>query len=176
MQQNKKSFIKTLDGCLDKVEITIGIIAFLGMTFTVLISVILRYVVRVPNLVGEEISRYFLVTVVFIGISVCMRVKGHMGVTIFVDHLPFRIRAVVRCFADLVSTVTILGISYFAWKYAFAAVKHPQISVATGLPMYVMYAVMAFGFTLSAIHLLILFWNDYLSKTHPLSEKEGGNG
>ena len=65
------------------------------MTFTVLISIILRYVVRVPNLVGEEISRYFLVTVVFIGISMCMRVKGHMGVTIFVDHLPSRIQAVV---------------------------------------------------------------------------------
>lgn len=176
MQQKNKSFVKILDRCLDKVEITIGIIAFLGMTFTVLISIILRYIVRVPNLVGEEISRYFLVTVVFIGISVCMRVKGHMGVTIFVDHLPSRAQAVVRCFADLVSTATIFGISYFAWKYALAAVEHPQISVATGLPMYVMYAVMALGFTLSAIRLLILFWNDYLSITHPLSEKEGGNG
>ena len=176
MQQKNKSFVKILDRCLDKVEITIGIISCLGMTFTVLISIILRYIVRVPNLVGEEISRYFLVTVVFIGISVCMRVKGHMGVTIFVDHLPSRAQAVVRCFADLVSTATIFGISYFAWKYALAAVEHPQISVATGLPMYVMYAVMALGFTLSAIRLLILFWNDHLSITHPLSEKEGGNG
>ena len=112
MQQNKKSFVKILDGYLDKVEITIDIIAFLGMTFTVLISIILRYVVRVPNLVGEEISRYFLVTVVFIGISMCMRVKGHMGVTIFVDHLPSRIQAVLRCFADLVSIVTICGVSF----------------------------------------------------------------
>lgn len=175
MQQKKNSFIKTVDKYLDKLEMTIEMLAFWGMLVIVLISIVLRYVLKVPNKAGEEIARYLLVTVVFVGISMCMRVKGHMGVTIFVDHLPNRLRNAVRCFADLLTTATVFAVSVFACRYTIAGTKHPQISVATGLPMYVMYGVMAFGFSISTVRLAMLFWNDYISKTHPLSPEEGEN-
>lgn len=56
------------------------------MTVSVLLAIVLRYVLKVPNIAGEEISRYLLVTIVFIGISMCVRTRSHMGVTIFSGH------------------------------------------------------------------------------------------
>ena len=104
--------IRLIDKCLDLFEMTVSALALLGMTVSVLLAIVLRYVLKVPNIAGEEISRYLLVTIVFIGISMCVRTRSHMGVTIFVDMLPACLRRVVMVIADIITTVT-LGI--IAW-------------------------------------------------------------
>ena len=167
--------IRLIDKCLDLFEMTVSALALLGMTVSVLLAIVLRYVLKVPNIAGEEISRYLLVTMVFIGISMCVRTRSLMGVTIFVDMLPACLRRVVMVIADIITTVTLGFISVLSWLYVASSLARPQFSVTTGMPMAVIYTVMALGLTLSALRSAMLFWSDYLTTTHPLGVQKGGD-
>ena len=167
--------IRWIDKCLDLFEMTVSALALLGMTVSVLLAIVMRYVLKIPNISGEEISRYLLVTIIFIGISMCVRTRSHMGVTIFVDKLPAGLRRVVMILADIITTATLIFISVLGWQYVVTSLARPQFSVTTGIPMAVIYAVMALGLTLSALRSAMLFWSDYLTATHPLGVQKGGD-
>ena len=162
-----------LDRCIGFFEDVVSISALCLMTLSVLVAVVLRYGLGKPNIMGEEISRYLFVTMVYIGISICARERTHMGVTIFVDHVPKRVQKPVRIVADLVTTATFVMLSWLGWVYVKSGLTRIQYSPATGIPIAVMYSVMAVGLTLSAIHFAMLFWNDYISKRHPLGLPKG---
>lgn len=119
--------IRLIDKCLDLFEMTVSALALLGMTVSVLLAIVLRYVLKVPNIAGEEISRYLLVTIVFIGISMCVRTRSHMGVTIFVDMLPACLRRVVMVIADIITTVTLGFISVLSWLYVASSLARPAV-------------------------------------------------
>jgi TRAP-type C4-dicarboxylate transport system permease small subunit len=160
--------LQLVDQYLDLFEITVTAVVLCSMTIVILINIILRYVMKIPNSWGEEISRYLFVTFVFIGVSMCVRGRKNVGVTIFVDKIPVPLRRIVMIAVDLITIVTLSYISRLSWYYVYTSLARPQYSVGTGLPMFIIYGVMALGLTMSALRSVMLFSSDYLTQTHPL--------
>ena len=156
----KHTLIRKIDKGLLNVENTLAGIAYAIMVVVVFVGVILRYVVKTPNLYGEEISRYLMVMCVFLGIAAGCRQKVHLSVEMFVDMFPKPVRKAIQF---IVRTLVVLLYGYLTYA-GFTMVQQMkmlgQTSPAMRLPMWIMYGVIALGFLLSLLTEIILYIND----------------
>ena len=105
MKKNQRllHFIKKTDAVLAKIEDAFSMLCMTGMVIAVLVGVALRFIFRMPNPYGEEISRYLLIAAVFIGISLAQRERAHLGIDNLVMVLPQKWAKRLRCFTDFLS-------------------------------------------------------------------------
>lgn len=83
--------LKKLDQAFSKVEGFLSVVLFLAMVAIVCWSVICRYALKIPFLQSEELARYLMIYIVYIGTSIGVKSKSHIGVEVFVDMLPEKI-------------------------------------------------------------------------------------
>jgi TRAP-type C4-dicarboxylate transport system permease small subunit len=71
-----KGFTKVIDG--------LGIFMFIALSVIVFLQVVFRFVLRLPAPWSEEMARYLLVTMTFIGAAIAVRYQSHLvAVNIF---------------------------------------------------------------------------------------------
>ena len=99
------------------------IVLMLGMTVTVFVQIVFRYVFNAPLDWSEEIARFSFVWVSFFGASALMRVREHINVTVFTDNFPPRVRALAIFLANLCALICIyfflvggLALTYNEWR------------------------------------------------------------
>jgi len=79
------SALQRCDNILSAAESWITVICFALMCLIVIIGIIMRFILKTPNPYGEEASRYLMVCGIFIGVSIGVRQRAHLGVTVIVD-------------------------------------------------------------------------------------------
>ena len=72
--------LKKLDQAFSKVEGFLSVVLFLAMVAIVCWSVICRYALKIPFLQSEELARYLMIYIVYIGTSIGVKSKSHIGV------------------------------------------------------------------------------------------------
>lgn len=119
----------------------------LGLVITQVVS---RYVFHSPFTWTEEIARFALVWLAFVGAGFVMARRLHIVVDLLVDKLNITGKRIVNGFAILVVlTASVL----MTWAGADLAVRTAALkSPAAGLPMPVLYSAVAVGFALIFIH------------------------
>lgn len=100
--------LKKLDQAFSKVEGFLSVVLFLAMVAIVCWSVICRYALKIPFLQSEELARYLMIYIVYIGTSIGVKSKSHIGVEVFVDMLPEKIYKKVRIFTEILCFNSIL--------------------------------------------------------------------
>jgi TRAP-type C4-dicarboxylate transport system permease small subunit len=65
-----KGFTKVIDG--------LGIFIFIALSVIVFLQVVFRFVLRLPAPWSEEMARYLLVTMTFIGAAIAVRYQSHL--------------------------------------------------------------------------------------------------
>jgi C4-dicarboxylate transporter DctQ subunit len=163
-QQGFKKAFLALDKFLTFIEQNMAIFCFLIMTLVVLMGIVLRFVFKVPNLGGEELSRYMMVTGVFFGVSLAAREKAHMGINIVIERLPKKSSQVVRFIAELVSLFAYGLFAYLSCLFVMKINRFGQISPALNLPMAAIYSTLLIGFALSFIRQMMIIWNDFFAE------------
>lgn len=88
---------------IDWVEAIIAV-AFILMIIALLLQVFARYVVQVSIPWTEEISRYLLVLLTFVGAALAIRDKQHIAITFLLDRIP----ETARICLDLLFTVLVM--------------------------------------------------------------------
>jgi len=77
----------------------ISTLAFIVMVIVVLLQIFARYVIRVSIPWTEELARYLLILITFIGGALAIRDKQHIAVTAIIDKLPKKLRYYLnKCF------------------------------------------------------------------------------
>lgn len=143
----------------------------IAMCFIVLASVIMRYALKIPFTWGEEAARYLMIFAAMLAIGMGVREKSHLGVTIFTDLLPQKVKSVVTAFSQLLCIGIYVLLTYLSWLFISAQYKFGQFSAALKLPMYLVYGMMLLGFGFSCIEAIYVFWRDFIRK-EPLETKE----
>ena len=155
--------IKKVDTILAKIEDAFSIICMTGMVIAVLVGVALRFVFRMPNPYGEEISRYLLIAAVFIGISLAQRERAHLGIDNLVMALPKKWAARLRCFTDLLSAFIYIFLAYESFLFTELTASFGQKSPSMAfLPMAFIYSFMMIGFSLSALTTIMMVISEYV--------------
>jgi TRAP-type C4-dicarboxylate transport system permease small subunit len=125
----------------------------------VLVAVFFRYVLGNSLPWSEEVARYLCVWVGFIGASVALNRRVHIGVEFFVDRLQPEFKRRVKLAVDCVILGLLLFITYFGVELVFFQI--PQRSSALLISMAWPYASVPVGTSLMVVQCLNLILEDW---------------
>lgn len=132
---------------------------FWALAFVVFYQVFTRYVLGDPAGWTEEIARYLLVAVVFIGASIAVRKNNHIQVDAFYRWMPKRM---ARVLATLVDVIRVLFFGYAAWLNWLLLDKiGSQRMAIIDLPVGLVFGAMLFGFVLMFYRSIVVAWRHW---------------
>lgn len=99
-----------------RIEDWVAFILFWALAFTVFSQFFSRYVLSAPLGWTEEIARYQLVCLGFIGACIGIRHNSHIFVALFHRWLPTKVSSFIYKVIALLNVVFIASLAYFAWQ------------------------------------------------------------
>jgi TRAP-type transport system small permease protein len=96
-----KNLFKKIDPVILKLNHIILVSLLLGMFLLLFINVVGRYLFSVTYLPADELARYFMITLAFLGFGLAMRESKHSYFNIIQDALPKKYRKKLRIFVAL---------------------------------------------------------------------------
>jgi len=167
-----RAYGKLLD-FLDKAVVVMGVIAMAGMTAVVVAAIVWRYFFNSPLIWTEEMARFLLIFICFVG-AIPMITRGGFGQveSLIAKLSPRKRRAmdVVINSMSVIFTGVSSGLSIYLVFISDAVTQ--QITPALQIPMKAVYTFMPFGFVvmfLRETQLLIL-------KMIPQAQRGDGGG
>ena len=132
-----------------------ALILLLGaMSCIVFANVALRYTTNLSITWAEEVARYMMVWMTFLGAGLTLRYGGHVAITNLMETLPPKAQRILR---------TIIVVSLFAFfavmiwvGYNYAMRMRFQLTPATRIPFSYVYAAIPVGFAFLAVHLMLI--------------------
>ena len=141
--------IKKASDTLDRVCTVISVLLLGVMTVVTFAQIICR-VFFSALFWTEEVARYALVWITFIGAGCVHKRVGHISITIFQDLLPGKARKVFQILTQLLCITVFLVAIYYGFSYTQLMGK--QLSAALRIPMRYMYAIIPLGCVVMTLH------------------------
>jgi len=121
------------------------------MAVMVFANVVLRYTTGDSLVWAEELSRYLMVWLTFLGAGLVLRYGGHLAIDTLQDALPSRAGRILRalillCVAVFAVTMMWLGTGYIIRTWA-------QTTPVTELPFGLVYSALPVGFFFMLVHM-----------------------
>jgi TRAP-type transport system small permease protein len=137
----------------------LAIVMFWGLALIVFLQFFTRYVMNDSLAWTEEIARYALIWVVFVGAAMVTRRNSHIAVELLSNLLPPNLaRAVLLAFIDTVKLLFMGLMAYFS--LTIVERMHYQRMTVIDLPMSVVYAGVVLGCVLMFGRQIHNFWRN----------------
>ncbi|MBA1334774.1 MAG: hypothetical protein HPY66_0394 [Firmicutes bacterium] len=130
-------FSRALDKMNKAVEYIVAVMLVI-MVIVIFLQVIFRFIIKSAIPWSEELARYLLVWTSFLGASIGIKRKGHIGVEAVVQVLPPGVRTIVSLIANGLSMVFFVVIIVYGYK--ILKVVSIQLSPAMEISMAVPYS------------------------------------
>ncbi|WP_274424173.1 TRAP transporter small permease [Chelativorans sp. YIM 93263] len=125
-----------------------------AMSILVFANVSLRYLTNFSITWSEEVARYLMIWMTFVGAGLVLRFGGHVAITNGQDVMPTSVQRILR------AAIAILLFAFFAvmlWMgHDYMGRTQAQLTPATRISFSYVYAAMPIGFILLIIHLLLI--------------------
>jgi TRAP-type C4-dicarboxylate transport system permease small subunit len=132
---------------------------FWVMAAVVFYQVFTRYVMDDPAGWTEEIARYFLVAVVFVGAAMSVRKNNHIQVDYFYRLMPKAMGRVLSTAVDLVRCLFLGYATWLTWLLVQRIGNQPMAVI--DLPVGWVFSAMLFGFLLMFLRSLQVAWRHW---------------
>jgi TRAP-type C4-dicarboxylate transport system permease small subunit len=133
-----------------------------AMSTVVAIQVFFRYALNHSLFWSEELARYLLVWLTFLGASVAYRRNIHPGIDIVYVRMPTSIQRTVSIFIHFISTV-LFGVMIF-YGIQFSYFVRLQISPALYLPKWIVLSIIPLSGIIFIIHGVSFLMNEIKGK------------
>lgn len=134
------------------------------LVLVVLTATAARYFELFPMFWGEELARYIMVYMGYVGIALAMKRRAHIGVSAFVGLFPsLGMRRLFHALQLGIILSFCAVISYFVLEIIQRQSAIGQTSPALNLPIEVPYAAVPFGMLLLAIRTIQVYIEDWHS-------------
>ena len=151
-------FTKAMDIVLKLITILITVLLSI-MTVVTVMEVMRRYLLGLSYPWAEELVRFMLVWVTFVGGAAALR----SGNLVILDAILVKLSEKKRIILELFTNTVILGFLVFLFfkgvEYAVSPVILKQISPGLGIPMTVPYMAIPLGFALMILFSLEIYGN-----------------
>lgn len=97
----------------------------------------------------EEVARFLLVWLTFLGATLALAEKRHIAVTVLTDRLPPRARRIVTAAGLLAMIAFLAALSWIGWSYM--SMQSFQRSASLRIPMIYVYSVIPLSGALMAV-------------------------
>jgi len=134
----------------------------LSMSIIVAVQVFCRYVLNHSLFWSEELTRYLLVWLTFLGASVAYYRKVHPGIDVIYSRMPDSIQQAAAIAVHFIS-MTLFGIMIiFGVKFSYFV--RLQISPALYLPKWIIYSIIPVSGLILMLHSLTFLLNEFKGK------------
>lgn len=147
-RNDKKSILTKFNEVIiafENYSIATGIIVISVIIF---INVIARYFFKIQFTWPEELSRYIIVAVTFIGLSSCARHDVHVSVDILSNKLNGILANIHKIVIYFICAALCLFLSYISIKFTVLQYLGGNVSVAIPIPTWVLFLSVSIGFVL----------------------------
>ena len=150
-QRDERPFLRRV---LDfPVEDVLGVAALLAAFAVMSVQIFLRYVLNDSIIWSEEAARYLLIAIAFLGCATGCRKACHIRIDVIDLVLPPRSR---RTLSLAVDAIVLFYVAYVAWlAIEIIPILGRQPSTAMRMPMWIAYGVIALGFALAALRIVL---------------------
>lgn len=150
---------------MDNFEEYVLLILFPLMVLVIFAATLARYFTLFPMFWGEEVARYIMVFMAYIGAGLGMKKGAHVGVSFLVDKIKNK---KVRLFFDLIRLVIIVTFCAIIFQYTIFIIKAQitmeQTTPALFIPMWIPYSAVTLGMVLVIIRSIQAFLIPYKRK------------
>lgn len=141
-----ETFSRKVNGWIEMALFGLG----LTMAVVVALQVFCRYILNHSLFWSEELARYILVWLTFLGSSAAYRRRVHPGIDILTSRLSAGVR---RWAAAAVHLISIAFFGVMVWYgYGFAWFVRKQISPALNTPKWIIFSVIPVAGTVLMLH------------------------
>lgn len=145
------------------------LVIFWGLAFVVFLQFFTRYVLNDSLGWTEEIARFLLIGVTFIGAVMATRKQSHIAVEFLYRWMSRPVRRLLQTIVDLISVVFYAGLT---WLSVEMAGKTRQSMVSIKVPKSIIYWGVAFCFAFMALYAVIALVRHLRTGTSRLIDPE----
>lgn len=142
--------MKSINKVLTKIEEYFIGLLLLAIAFILFANVVLR-LFGSSIIWAEEVARYAIVWLTFIGSSVCIYKGAHIGVDAIMNILSDRGKKILTISTILMSIIFTVLFTYFSAVITQSVFETNQVSATVKIPMVFVYAAMPVGGILMTI-------------------------
>lgn len=151
--------------------------AILGLILIVLIimgfiSVVCRFVLRVPLAWAEEFMLFCMVWIAYLGASAAANERKHVRVGLFVGLMPKPIQKAVSLLADVLWVVCALFLIYLGYIVTSGYIAHKAASLGGGYPYWIASISIPVGMILMTIRVILAMVDTMRGKSDERSIEE----
>ena len=132
------------------------------MTVTVAVQVFFRYVLNHSLFWSEELARYLLVWLTFLGSSSAYYRKVHPGIDFLFEKMPASLKKIATLCVRIAS-LSLFGVMII-FGFRFACFVRLQISPALYLPKWIVFSIIPLSGLILFIHGLVFIAKDSAGK------------
>ncbi|WP_249777615.1 TRAP transporter small permease [Paenalkalicoccus suaedae] len=141
---------------LARIEEAFIAITLLVVTTVLFVNIVLRYGFSANRSWAEELIRYGMIWIAFVGGAVCFRRGAHVGVDFILSFVKGRGQLLIGILVN-VASIIFMG---FLFKYGMDLIIFTQgtgqITPSLQIPLFYIYLAIPVGAALSIIHLTIM--------------------
>lgn len=151
------------------VQVNGFLVAFMLFAMFVLVfaNVVARYVFGSSMNWAEEVTRFLMVGMAYLGMGLAMRERQHVAIEMVQEMLPRRLARLVRALVAFIILGFMASIAVLGYKYAVFAMplRTPGLQLPTGM----VYLVLPIGAMAFIMHLLMVM-RTYIEIPEPAGE------
>lgn len=140
----------------DSIEITL----FIFLLINVLIEVFRRYVLHDSNEYSEEIAKYTLIAMVYLGVPYAVRHKRHIVCDVLPSWVSQRTQLVITILSTVLFMVACVFMTLSCWELVQQQIMVGKKTQAMYLPMWWFTSFVGIGFALGFLRLIQALWMD----------------
>ena len=142
---------------------------FWVLAFVVFLQFFTRYVLNDSLGWTEEIARFLLIAVTFIGAVIAVRRQSHIAVEVFYRWMPRPLRRILQLVVDIVSTVFYAALTWFTVQLSQ---RTGQMMVSIDVPKSLVYWGVAVCFAAMTLLSIAVTWRHITSGTSRLIDPD----
>ena len=147
------------------------------LVFIIAILLVIDFAGRTANrpvYMVTEFAQFALVTIIFLGLAICERVKAHPRVEVGILHLPKKLWQSANIFTYLVALVTVTLLLWGSAEEAlFSIATNEQVAGVVRIPLFPAKITMTLGAALYLIQLMINTFSEIKQPSPKPTEVEG---
>ncbi len=150
--------LRALDQALGRTAEVLTAVSVLAQTLVVLAQVVCRYALKSPLIWADELARYLLVFMSFMGGYAALRRGLLATVDVLGDRLNEAAKRIVSLVACLFGICLLMVVVYYGGRLVVSPSIVKQLSPAMRLPMYWIYGVVPLSAAMMIVHLVVAVW------------------
>ena len=159
--------MKRLSHILAKIEDTLVAVSLGGATVIIVLSVIMRYVFHNALSWGEEGAILLLIYTTFIGASVVLREREHVGIDIVTLKMGDRGKLIMALIGMGITAVYCGLLGFLGWIMATSPSALNTVTPALRVPIWMVQVAVPIGLTLMFLRAVEALWLIALGKEEP---------